>query len=216
MFALGIKNEKMTTNPARAIAHRQENNARVRYLTAAEEMSLIAAVRKMAPSLEAKILVALHSGMRRSEMFKTDDCPDGGLKWAHVNFQANLITLPRSKTGESRRIPINAVLRETLQKLRTVVGSVYVFAGGPPDRIFPHIVKAAKIWEFNWHDLRHTFASRLVMDGVDIRTVQELMGHKSIVTTMRYSHLAETHLAAAVERLTRPTRDPSENLKLAL
>ena len=66
---------------------------------------------------------------------------------------------------------------------------------------FGSAIRAAKILSFSWHCLRHTFASRLVMAGVDIRTVQELMGHKTISMTVRYSHLAPTHTLAAVERL---------------
>ena len=61
--------------------------------------------------------------------------------------------------------------------------------------------EAAKIDNFTWHCLRHTFASNLVMRGVDIGTVQELMGHKTIQMTMRYAHLAPAHKLAAVERL---------------
>jgi len=68
-------------------------------------------------------------------------------------------------------------------------------------RWFEDAVKEAHITDFRWHDLRHTFASRLVMAGVDLRTVQELMGHKSIQMTCRYAHLAPTHQLAAVERL---------------
>ena len=63
---------------------------------------------------------------------------------------------------------------------------------------------------FSWHCLRHTFASRLVMAGVDIRTVQELMGHKTIGMTVRYAHLAPKHTLAAVERLDAPTGEPTE------
>jgi integrase len=59
----------------------------------------------------------------------------------------------------------------------------------------------AKIRDFSWHCLRHTFASRLVMAEVDLRTVQELLGYKSITITVRYSHLAPAHTPAAVERL---------------
>jgi integrase len=66
---------------------------------------------------------------------------------------------------------------------------------------FEPAVKKAKILTFSWHCLRHTFASRLVMAGVDLRTVQELMGHKSIQMTVRYSHLTPKHTLAAVERL---------------
>jgi len=62
-------------------------------------------------------------------------------------------------------------------------------------------VKDSGLSDFHWHDLRHTFISRLVMAGVDLRTVQELAGHKTIQMTMRYAHLAPSHLATAVEKL---------------
>ena len=71
-----------------------------------------------------------------------------------------------------------------------------------PRHWFEPSLRAAKIRDFSWHCLRHTFASRLVMSGVDLRTVQELLGHKSIAMTVGYSHLSPTHTLAAVERLT--------------
>ena len=70
-------------------------------------------------------------------------------------------------------------------------------------RIFVPALKRAAIQDFHWHDLRHTFASRLVMAGVDLRTVQELMGHKGIAMTLRYSHLSPAHQLEAVQRLSR-------------
>ena len=72
----------------------------------------------------------------------------------------------------------------------------------PWRRWFERCVRLAKIRNFRWHDLRHTFASRLVMSGVDIRSVQELLGHRSILMTMRYAHLSPGHQQANVERLT--------------
>lgn len=71
-------------------------------------------------------------------------------------------------------------------------------------------MKTAGLESFTWHCLRHTFASRLVMAGVDIRTVQELMGHKTIAMTVRYAHLAPKHTLAAVERLDAPTEQPTD------
>jgi len=81
------------------------------------------------------------------------------------------------------------------------------------ERVFPNIkgrwfteaVCEVKLENFTWHDLRHTFASRLVMAGVDIRTVQELMGYKSITMTMRYAHLGPRHRIAALEKLCEST-----------
>jgi site-specific recombinase XerD len=70
-----------------------------------------------------------------------------------------------------------------------------------PRQWFEPAVKEARLAAFTWHCLRHTFASRLVMAGVDLRTVQELMGHKTIAMTCRYAHLAPSHKLAAVERL---------------
>ena len=72
------------------------------------------------------------------------------------------------------------------------------------------MLKDAKVSNFSWHCLRHTFASRLVMAGVDIRTVQELLGHKTIAMIVRYSHLAPKHTLAAVERLDAPTETPTD------
>ena len=69
-----------------------------------------------------------------------------------------------------------------------------------PRHWFEDAVENAKLVGFTWHDLRHTFASRLVMAGVDLRTVAELLGHKKIQMTMRYAHLAPQHKLAAVEK----------------
>jgi site-specific recombinase XerD len=69
------------------------------------------------------------------------------------------------------------------------------------NRVFLKALKKARIEDFSWHCLRHTFASRLVMHGVDLRTVQELLGHKTLTMTLRYSHLSPGHQLDAVQRL---------------
>lgn len=150
-------------------------------------------------------MFALHSGVRRSEQYLTLDCPDGGLKWNHIDFRNGVLTLPRSKHGESRYIPMNTVLRQKLLPLKKEASSDYIFPGDPPDKWFPVTCDTAEIKNFTWHCLGHTLASRLVMAGVNLPTVQELVGRKSIATTVRYAHLAPKHKVDAVARLVSAT-----------
>jgi site-specific recombinase XerD len=128
-------------------------------------------------------------------------------------LKTGIITIPTSKHGEKRHVPINSAARnalETLWQRRAAPGYVCHGTEGLRRRDwrrwFEEALEVAALQNFRWHDLRHTFASRLVMAGVDLRTVQELMGHKTISMTVRYSHLAPKHLQEAVERLTtKPT-----------
>ena len=131
-----------------------------------------------------------------------------GLTWDNVNFSRRVLTIPRSKNGETRYVPLNSPALAALAELRMrgdgTGAVVRNLQGEPligPRYWFEPVIRQAKIWGFSWHCLRHTFASRLVMAGVDLRTVQELMGHKSIAMTVRYSHLTPKHTLAAVERL---------------
>ena len=202
IFRRAVKNGKSASNPVRETAHRKENNQRVRYLSSDEEQSLMKVLReKKWPEREKEILVALHSGMRRSEQYRTAQVPDGGMKWEHINFRAGVIRLPRSKSGRPREIPMNSVLRETLRSIPHRIDSPYVFDGTDPGKWFREALKDAGISNFHWHDLRHTFASRLAMAGVPMRHIAELMGRSEIQTTMRYAHLQPGQLADAVERL---------------
>lgn len=215
-YRLGIESGKVSTNPARLVKHRQENNARIRWLTPEEEMRLRAAIAVLEEALCAglsetvkakradhllELDLALNTGMRLSEMY--------GLTWENVNLSRRVLTIPRSKNGELRHVPLNTTALAALQTLKAQTdGTGPVFRNADGGRLtgprywFEPAIKAAKIRTFSWHCLRHTFASRLVMAGVDIRTVQELMGHKCIAMTVRYAHLAPTHQLAAVERLT--------------
>lgn len=131
-----------------------------------------------------------------------------GLTWENVDASRRVVTVPRSKNGETRHVPLNSVALAALTALRkrsNGIGPVIRNAQreplAGPRYWFEPAIGRAKIRAFSWDCLRHTFASRLVMAGVDLRTVQELLGHKSIAMTVRYSHLSPTHPLAAVERL---------------
>lgn len=122
------------------------------------------------------------------------------------------VTIPRSKNGATRHVPLNQAAMRALEALQAGANSSEFVCGGAntPRQWFNPAVKAAALSGFTRHCLRHTFASRLVMAGVDIRTVQELLGHKTITMTVRYSHLAPKHTLAAVERLDAPTEQPTD------
>jgi integrase len=205
-FSLAVRNGKLSSNPVRLVKRRKENNERVRFLDEEEEVKLRTKIRELHPGHEAEFDLALHTGMRRGEQY--------GLCWQDVDLKRGIITIPRSKHGEVRHIQINSVARAALQTLRKLsdgLGYVCPRFKGPESRDarewFNQVLGQAKIQNFRWHDLRHTFASRLVMARVPLRAVQVLLGHKRIETTLRYSHLGETHLREAVERLTAAPTD---------
>ena len=196
-----VRNGKVPSNPVRQAKPRKENNERVRFLDEKEETKLREKIKELCPEREPEFDLALHPGMKRGEQY--------GLRCQNVNLKHGIITIARSKHGESQHVQINSRARASLLKFRELRGGIgYVcpgFEGSPlHDRQdwFNECLSAAEIANFRWHDLRHTFASRLVMAAVPLRAVQVLLGHKRIETTLRYSHLGEAHLQEAVERLT--------------
>jgi site-specific recombinase XerD len=200
VFRLGIESGKVKENPAKLVKHRQENNFRVRWLSPEEEVRLRAVISETCPQHLPELDLALNTGLRLGELF--------GLLWENVNLARRVLTVPRAKNGEMRHVPLNGPATAALAELQARgdgTGPVIRNADGraltSPRYWFEPAIRDANIRRFSWHCLRHTFASRLVMAGVDLRTVQELMGHKSIQMTVRYSHLTPKHTLAAVERL---------------
>jgi site-specific recombinase XerD len=203
-YRLAIRNGKVKENPARQVRHRLENNARIRFLQPEEETKLRTVIEAACPERLAELELALNTGIRLSEQY--------GLSWRDISIVRRTLTIQRSKNGATRHVPLNQAALRALEALQVRAnGSEFVCGGlNTSRRWFDPAVKAAGLQSFTWHCLRHTFASRLVMAGVDIRTVQELMGHKTIGMTVRYSHLAPKHTLAAVERLDAPTEQPTD------
>jgi len=196
MFRLGMGSGKATANPARLVKGRKEDNARVRFLSEAEEEKLRAVIREHWPEHEPEFDIALNTGMRRGGMY--------GIEWRDVDFEHRLVTERLSKNGKTRYVPLNEAAVAAFAKLRqTSDGDGRVFSTHKPRHWFERAVAVAGVTDFHWHDCRHTFASRLTMLSVPLRAVQKLMGHGSIVMTARYSHLAPAFERAAVERLAR-------------
>jgi site-specific recombinase XerD len=102
---------------------------------------------------------------------------------------------------------MNQAVKSLLLYLRGRSTGEYVFCNNEGQKIrtfrraFRNALKRAKIDNFRFHDLRHTFASHLVMNGIDLNTVKELLGHKKIEMTLRYSHVSQDHKTRAVETL---------------
>jgi integrase len=157
------------------------------------------------------VIAALNTGMRKGEAL--------GLTWEQVDLKHGFILLDVTKSGERREIPINETLRDTLSGLPRHITGSYVFWQGKDGRRYGDVkksfrsaVRRAGIKDFRFHDLRHTFASQLVMAGADITTVKELLGHKSLAMTMRYAHLAPSHKVDALNILDRKlTEDQLHN-----
>ena len=205
IFRVGIDNEKIERNPAARIRRKTESNGRVRFLSDDEETRLLKAIRNRFPEFLPHLDLSLHTGMRMSEQY--------GLRWSQIDFERRQVHLPKTKNGDPRTIPLNEVALGALKELRG--------PGKPKDSdpVFPSVrsgdslrgargwfptaLEAAGIENYSWHCNRHTFASRLVMAGVDLRTVAELLGHRTLQMVMRYSHLAPEHQASAVDRLVR-------------
>ncbi|MBT0653755.1 site-specific integrase [Geobacter luticola] len=179
----------------------RENNQRTEFLSLEESKELTEACDLTTDTkyLKPIITFALNSGCRKEEVL--------GLKWEHVDLRHGRITLTETKNGEKRMIPINSTLRETLQGIVRHISSPYVFCDAKGNRYndirktFEKACKRIGRSGLHFHDLRHTYASQLVMLGVDLTTVSRLLGHKSLTMTLRYSHLAPNHLDDAVERL---------------
>jgi integrase len=145
------------------------------------------------------VLVALKTGMRQAEILN--------LKWGNIDFNANQIVLKKTKSGKIRYIPIHPDVSAVLQGLPG--GREYVFFDDSEARSwhgkrrvdFEAALDQAGIRDFRFHDLRHTFASELVMKGADIKTVSELLGHSTTRMTERYSHLSASHKGLAINLL---------------
>lgn len=197
-YRLAVRTGKVKGNPARLVSHKTENNGRVRFLSREEEENLRIAIRQKFPEHEAELDLALNTGLRQSEQYKAS--------WTNVDFERRVLTIPLDKGGRTSHAPLNEAAMRALLDLNRQHGQEKFVCGGrrSPRSWFEVAVEDAKIKDFTWHCLRHTFASRLVMTGADLRTVAELLRDRTLAMVMRYAHLAPDHKLAAVERMSAP------------
>ena len=156
--------------------------------------------------LKPMILVSLNTGVRWGEL--------AGLTWGAVDMEKALLTVKggTAKSGKTRHIPLNSIALNALKEWQKQSGGAVVFPGRDGNTLdnvnksWHTVLDAAEIKSFRWHDIRHHFASWLVMAGVDLNTVRELLGHSDLKMTLRYAHLAPEHKASAVAKLVKEQR----------
>jgi integrase len=179
-------------NPVSKVGYFPERQVE-RILTDEEAAKLVEA---SGPAVRPVVITALNTGMRRGEILD--------MRWEDVDFGRRFIRVARSKNNRSRKVPMNARLAAELGRHRGN-GTPYVFTQRAGERLlsiataFATACKHAGIDHVRFHDLRHTFATNLVMSGVDLVTVKEILGHSDIAMTVRYSHPSDERKMAAVE-----------------
>jgi len=186
MFNKAIDWNYAVENPVNKVDFlKEKKNLRERVLSLEEQGRLLAASPQW---LRAILIVAIYTGIRKWKVLT--------LKWEHVDFEKEEILVVNPKDDEDRKIPMNPLVYDTLAELRLKSGkNEHVFTNPStgthyvePKGAFTKACEEAGIEDLKFHDLRHTFASRLVANRKDLNTVKELMGHSKLTTTQRYLH----------------------------
>ncbi|MDR1031889.1 MAG: site-specific integrase [Holosporales bacterium] len=193
-------------NPVSKIKKPSEDNRRSRFLSQEESITLLEELSKVSPTVHDIALISLKCGLRAGEVFK--------LTWNDVDFRNGTILIKDTKSGRNRNAIMTKDVKEMLERRRGLSsGLVFLSRTGEQiTEVSDAFTRAVERLGFNegitdrrqkvvFHTLRHTYASRLVMSGVDLYTVQRLMGHSTISMTERYSHLAPDHLKKAVSMM---------------
>lgn len=191
--------EWLEISPMRRVEKRKEPRGRVRFLSDDERDRLLAACQDH-PDLYAAVMLALTTGARRMEIMS--------LSWGQVDLNRRVILLEDTKNGERRPLPIVGpaldILRERAKVRRLDTDLLF------PGRINPKqpvdlrtpwetALKRAGIDNFHWHDLRHTTASYLAMNGAGLQEIAAVLGHKTLAMVKRYAHLSHEHVAGVME-----------------
>lgn len=186
-------------NPVRGVPRLKFDNACERFLTSEEAQRLLRACRESAnPQLTAIVSLLLYTGARKSELLQA--------KWGHVDLDKRSWLIPDSKTGKARRVPLSAPAIGVVEGLVRIPNCPWLLPNPETRKPYNSIKRAwdtartdAKLPGLRIHDLRHSAASFMINSGIDLFAVGRVLGHADHQSTMRYSHLANETLLAAVE-----------------
>ena len=200
-YRQGMRNGKVSSNPARLVQQQKESAGRLRFLTREEYNRVCKAIRKLFPAHLPEFVVSVNTGMRLSEQYSCT--------WSQVDMSRRAIDLTETKNGSARTIRLNPDALAAIESVRLP-------GQKPPDRVFPRqgnsdsfdtrswfqpCLAEAKITGYVWHANRHTFCSWLAMAGATIKEIQELAGHKTITMSARYAHLSPDHKLSVIDRI---------------
>lgn len=193
----------LESSPVSKVRKLKEPRGRVRFLSDDERRRLLKACKQSGnPSLYAAVVLALSTGARKMEILS--------LRWADVDMKRGLITLHKTKNDERRSLPVRGHALDVLSDLRKVrrIDTDLLFPSQrKPEK--PVVIRdpwvraldAAEIVDFRFHDLRHSAASYLAMNGATLPEIAAVLGHKTLQMVQRYAHLSEDHTAQVVERM---------------
>ncbi|WBY02757.1 site-specific integrase [Ramlibacter tataouinensis] len=187
-------------HPCRSIERRPENNERVRFLSDEERARLLAACRASRwEHLHLLVLLALTTGARKGELM--------ALRWQDIDLERQVALCDRSKNGDPKVLPL---LEPVLQLLRASPGKPAHLVFGSPrnplvrfnfEKCWREALAAARLRDFRFHDLRHSCASMLAQHGATLLEIADVLGHRQLQMTKRYSHLTTAHKAALIKRV---------------
>lgn len=189
-------------NPVKKVRRPKEPRGRIRFLSEEERNRLLqACLESSCPLLYPLVVLCLSTGARRTEALS--------LRWNQVDFKRQRITLHETKNEERRILPLSGHALELLQKLyeKSQPNTELIFPGRTEGRPFSmrahwnQAVKKAQLIDFRFHDLRHSAASYLAMNGATLAEIAEVLGHKTLQMVKRYTHLSDSHIAQVVARM---------------
>lgn len=192
----------ITQNPFSRIKKLKEPRGRVRFLSDAERVELLEACKESrSPYLYTVVVLALSTGMRLGEIM--------GLTWPDIDLKVGRITLTDTKNGETRAVPVVGTALDILRNHAKVrrIDTQLVFPtkrGDKPASIrdaWVHALERTDIEDFHFHDLRHTAASYLAMNGASLAEIAEVLGHKTLAMVKRYSHFTTDHVSGVISKL---------------